>query len=90
MEGSAGTRFAEVRSLVSGIVEFAWGAANRVAVRDERAQHSQLANLQAIRVKLRQRVGAGEVAGAAAKAYCCRFPRSLAVAFPRCVAGAGR
>ena len=69
VEGSAGTRPTEVRSLVSGIVEFTGGAANRVAVRDERAQLHQLANLQAVRVKPGQRVGAGEVVGAAAKAY---------------------
>jgi len=68
VEGSTGTRPAEVRSLVSGIVEFTGGATNRVAVRDERAQLHQLANLQSIRVKLGQRVGAGEVVGAAAKA----------------------
>ena len=58
VEGSAGTRPAEVRLLASGIVEFTGGAANCVAVRDDRAQLHQLANLQTIRVKLGQRVSA--------------------------------
>ena len=62
-------RPAEVRSPVSGTVEFAGGGLGSVAVRDGRAYLHQLVYLEGIRAKPGQVVRAGEVVGAAAKVY---------------------
>jgi len=62
-------RPAEVRTPVSGTVEFAGGGLGSVAVRDGRAYLHQLVYLESIRAKPGQVVRVGEVVGAAAKVY---------------------
>ena len=69
VESETMNRPAEVRSPVSGTVEFAGGGLGSVAVRDGRAYLHQLVYLEGIRAKPGQVVRAGEVVGAAAKVY---------------------
>ena len=69
VESETMNRPAEVRTPVSGTVEFAGGGLGSVAVRDGRAYLHQLVYLESIRAKPGQVVRAGEVVGAAAKVY---------------------
>lgn len=69
VESETMNRPAEVRTPVSGTVEFAGGGLGSVAVRDGRAYLHQLVYLESIHAKPGQVVRAGEVVGAAAKVY---------------------